>query len=155
MECGKGTYIRSLAHDLGQVLGCGASLKSLVRLRCGFFDIEDALSVSQLEDAFRYGYWERLVYPVDMVLQHWAAIVVSDAAAAHIVKGRPLVLDCRPQEDYFPASLPAQASSDRHCRAYTSDGRFLGVMRFDAEQGQWQPEKVLCRYPDGASLEIV
>jgi len=54
--CGKGTYIRSLAYDLGQALGCGAYLKSLIRLRCGLFDIREAVSVPQLEDAFRYGY---------------------------------------------------------------------------------------------------
>ncbi len=51
--CGKGTYIRSLAYDLGQALGCGAYLKSLIRQRCGFFDIRDAVSLPQFQDAFR------------------------------------------------------------------------------------------------------
>lgn len=69
--CGRGTYIRSLAHDLGQRLGCGAYLKSLTRLRYGLFDIREAVSVPQLEDAFRYGYWQRFIYPVDSVLLHW------------------------------------------------------------------------------------
>ena len=55
VECSKGTYIRSLAHDLGQSLGCGAHLKSLVRTRCGLFDIKDAVPVSKLEEAFRHG----------------------------------------------------------------------------------------------------
>ncbi|MCL0057908.1 hypothetical protein M1N05_02435 [Dehalococcoidales bacterium] len=41
--CSKGTYIRSLAHDLGQELGCGANLKSLIRLSYGLFDIKDAI----------------------------------------------------------------------------------------------------------------
>ena len=76
--CGKGTYIRSLAHDLGQALGCGAMLKSLIRLRCGPFDVSDAVSIAQLEDAARGGYWQHLAYPIDTVLLHWAAIVVDD-----------------------------------------------------------------------------
>jgi len=125
--CGKGTYIRSLAHDLGQALGCGANLKSLVRLRYGLFNIEDAVSLPQLEDAFRYGYWQRFVYPIDIVLLHWAAIVVNDDTGRLIRNGRPLVLD---------------KDVGSHCRVYTLDGCFLGVLRFNAEKGQWQPEKV-------------
>ena len=50
--CGKGTYIRSLAFDLGEALGCGANMKSLIRLRVGPFNIEDALTLPQLEDVF-------------------------------------------------------------------------------------------------------
>ena len=125
--CGKGTYIRSLAYDLGQALGCGAYLKSLIRLRCGLFDIRDAVSVPQLEDAFRYGYWQHFIYPIDSVLLHWAAMVVSDDAGQSIRNGRP---------------LPAVSSSEDHCRAYALDGRFLGVLRFNSEKRQWQPEKV-------------
>jgi len=130
--CGKGTYIRSLAHDLGQALGCGASLKSLIRLRCGIFDIEDAVSLPQLEDAFQYGYWQRFIYPIDIVLSHLEAVVVSDSTSQSIRKGRPL--------DYLEQSPPLSASN--YCRAYTQDGCFLAVLRFDSERRQWQPEKV-------------
>jgi len=132
--CGKGTYIRSLAHDLGQALGCGANLKDLVRLRYGLFNIEDAVSLPQLENAFRYGYWQRFVHPIDIVLLHWAAIVVNDDTGRLIRNGRPLVLgkDADSEETDYP----------KHCRVYTLDGCFLGVLRFNAEEGQWQPEKV-------------
>ncbi len=53
VECSKGTYIRSLAHDLGQKVGCGAHLSELTRLQCGPFTIDKAISVAQLEDAGR------------------------------------------------------------------------------------------------------
>ncbi len=125
--CGKGTYIRSLAHDLGMILGCGANVKSLIRLRCGLFDIEDAVSISQLEDAFRCGYWQRFIYPIDIVLSHWTAMIVSGDTERSIRNGR---------------SLPGDSSSENHCRVYTPDGCFLGVLRFDPEREQWQPEKV-------------
>jgi tRNA pseudouridine55 synthase len=128
--CGKGTYIRSLAHDLGETLGCGASLKNLVRLRCGIFDIEDAVSVSRLEDAFCYGYWQHFVYPPDMVLLDWSAMVVNDDVGRIIKNGRPV--DC---------SGWHSVETER-CRVYTPDGSFLGVLRFNDEKGQWQPEKV-------------
>jgi len=132
--CGKGTYIRSLAHDLGQTLGCGANLKNLVRSRCGLFNIGDAVSMPELENAFRYGYWQHLIYPVDTVLLHWTAMVVSDNTEQVIRNGGPLVLD-----NY---SSSVQSSFENHCRAYTPDGRFLGVLLFNPERGQWQPKKV-------------
>ena len=141
--CGKGTYIRSLAHDLGQVLGCGAHLKSLVRLRCGLFDIGDAISLPQLEHAFRYGYWHHFVYPIDSVLLHWTAMVVSDDAGQDIRNGRPLVLKDDDQgSDYLKQHILEWSSSKNRCRVYALDGRFLGVLRFDSEKEQWQPEKV-------------
>ncbi len=142
--CGKGTYIRSLADDLGQALGCGACLKSLVRLRCGPFDIKDAVTAPQLEDAFRFDYWQDLVYPIDSVLLDMPAIVVSDDDRWNIMNGRIFVLE---KDDWDKASgcleqrIPVVSPRNR-CRAYALDGCFLGVLRFNAEKGDWQPEKV-------------
>jgi len=143
--CGKGTYIRSLAHDLGQTLGCGANLKSLIRLRCGPFDIKDTISVPQLEDAFRYGYWQYFVYPIDTVLLHYTAIVVSDAAGRTISNGVPLVLnngDSGHGAGYLEHHSQASPNAEKRCRVYTGDGCFLGVLSFNPKKGQWQPEKV-------------
>lgn len=137
VECGKGTYIRSLAHDLGQALGCGAHLKSLVRTRYGIFDIKDAVNMTQLEEAFRYGYGEHFVHPIDSVLQDLSAVVVDDAAEAAIRNGRPVALE-------NGNSRSGKASSQqRYCRAYSADGRFLGILRRVPDKGIWQPEKVL------------
>jgi tRNA pseudouridine55 synthase len=134
IECGKGTYVRSLAHDLGLTLGCGANLISLIRLRCGQFDIKDSITMSQLEGEFRHGYWHRFVYPIDIVLSHWMAVVVNDDTAMAIRNGRPVHLD----NDTLP-------SSKARCRVYASDGRFLGIVQFNSEKGHWQPTKVLMK----------
>ncbi len=128
--CGKGTYIRSLAHDLGQILGCGATLNSLVRLRCGLFDIKDTVSVSQLEDAFHHGYWQHFVYPIDIGLLHWSAMVVNDDTSQAIKNGCPV--DCLEQHPRL----------EENCRAYTPNGHFLGILRFNHDSKQWQPRKV-------------
>ncbi len=133
VECSKGTYIRSLANDLGQALGCGAHLKSLVRTRCGIFDIKDAVSLAQLEEASRHGYWEHFVYPVDTVLQDYDAVVVDDVGEEAIKNGSPLALE---QDS---KSSPHQ----KYCRAYSADGRFLGILRYVPDKGIWQPKKVL------------
>ncbi len=143
--CGKGTYIRSLAHDLGQALGCGANLKSLVRLRYGVFDIGDAVSLPQLEDTFRYGYWQRYIYPMDIVLLQWAAMIVSDDTGRLIRNGRPFVLGgngSSEETDRLKQPPITRPSFERRCRVYTLDGCFLAVLRFNPERGQWQPEKV-------------
>jgi len=135
IECGKGTYIRSLAHDLGQSLGCGATLKSLIRSSYGPFDVNSAISMPQLEDAFHQGYWQQFVHPIDSVLLHWRAIVVSDDNASAIRKGAPVILE---NDD----SDTEASHAENRFRAYTLDGRFLGVLRFNPEAEKWQPEKV-------------
>jgi tRNA pseudouridine55 synthase len=134
VTCGKGTYIRSLAHDLGEALGCGSMVRNLVRLRCGPFDINDAVSVAELETVVQRDCWRPLVYPVDTVLLHWAAIVVGDAVGDAIKNGRPVTVSDE-------VSLK-QATAEGRCRAYTDGGCFLGVLRFNGEAAQWQPEKV-------------
>ena len=144
VECGKGTYIRSLAHDLGQALGCGANLASLVRLSYGPFDIKDAVSLPRLEDAFGAGYWPHLVHPVDTVLLHWQAVVVDAATEQTIRNGAAVALeniDTGVLTGQRPQS-PARPSPETYCRTYTIDGHFLGILRFDPEKGAWQPDKV-------------
>ena len=143
--CGKGTYIRSLAHDLGQVLGCGATLKSLSRLRCGLFDIRDAVSLIQLEDAARHGYWHKFVYPMDIVFLDWAAIVVNETTGQQVRNGQSLVLGSQIGGREIAGSeehSSADSSFQNRCRIYDLDGRFLGVLRFHPESRQWHPEKV-------------
>jgi len=128
--CGKGTYIRSLAHDLGQTLGCGSYLRSLVRSKSGLFDISDSLTTTQIESSFRHGYWRSLLYPIDVALEHWAVAIVGREKEHQIRNGRPLALDERRNTD------------KALCRAYSIDGCFLALLRFSPERGLWQPEKV-------------
>ena len=143
--CSKGTYIRSLAHDLGQLLGCGAHLRNLIRLRCGLFDIKEAVSLPQLEDAFRYGYWQQFLYPIDSVLLDLTAIVVSDDEEKDIRNGRTLVLEGggrKSENRNLKPFVSDEPSRGNRCRAYALDGSFLGVLRLNLENGQWHPQKV-------------
>jgi tRNA pseudouridine55 synthase len=128
IDCGKGTYIRSLANDLGQMLGCGAYLKNLARLRCGAFDIADSVTIDELEEAFRVGYWEGLLYPMDSVLTSLPAVVIGEENERAVCNGKAVPLEgCSPADLY---------------RAYNQCGNLLAVLRFDTERGLWQPEKV-------------
>ena len=140
VACARGTYIRALAHDLGQALGCGACLKNLVRLRCGSFGIEDAVSLPQIEAAFRGGYGQRYLHPVDSVLTHLPVMVVDDDGARDISHGKVVPGDS-------PLGQDARTQDRELCRAYNIDGHFLGVLRFCSVRGWWQPEKVFIQ-PD-------
>jgi len=130
--CGKGTYIRSLANDLGEKLGCGATLRNLIRTRVGIFDYANALTPEQLQEAYRTGYWESLLYPMDSILGDWQAVVVGTEMEKTIRSGIQVDLD-----RYFKAN-----KENQFARAYTLEGTLLGIMRFDKEKQLWQPEKV-------------
>jgi tRNA pseudouridine55 synthase len=133
IECSKGTYIRSLAHDIGQALGCGAYLKELARTAYGPFKIEDAVPPSQIEEAFRSGDRERFIHPPDYVLQGYPSAVVDGEGEKAMKQGHVLALE-------VPAITDASAGT--RCRAYAADGRFLGVLRYLPDKSTWQPEKV-------------
>lgn len=129
IDCGKGTYIRSIAHDLGQALGCGAYLKDLVRLRAGIFDIADALMQDEVEQAFRTGYWQELLYPLDSVLTDLPAVVASEENEKAICSGKTLALE----------GVPAGSEL---ARAYNQCGKLMAVLKREVGTGLWHPEKV-------------
>lgn len=132
VECGQGTYIRSLAHDLGQRLGCGAHLKELLRSRVGPFTLEGALTPAELEEAFRRGSWPALVQPPDAALGPWPAARLSPQEELLVRRGQAIALDSLQEQD------------GQLCRAYSSTGRLLAVLRYrSAGGGLWQPVKVL------------
>jgi tRNA pseudouridine55 synthase len=130
--CGKGTYIRSLAHDLGQMLGCGATLRNLTRTRVGVFDYAGATTPEQLRDAVKSGYWESLLYPMDCIIGDWQTVVVG-AEMEKTIRGGV-------QVDFEKS--PGVKPEKEFARAYSLDGSLLAVMRYDNETRLWQPEKV-------------
>ena len=129
VECSKGTYIRSLAHDLGEKLGCGAHLRELVRLASGRFTLEDALTLEEFAESFSQGRWRDLLHPIDEALLGFDAMVVDRDAEYKIrhgqeIEGKELVV------------------STALCRAYSPVGDLIGLLERDPRTGLWQPRKV-------------
>jgi tRNA pseudouridine55 synthase len=131
VECGAGTYIRSLAHDLGQALGCGAHLRKLVRLRSEPFCIDDAISLDVLQDACRDGSLDNLLHSTDEVLLGWRAVILDRGNETLVRRGRDVVLD---------EAITSGAGGD-WARAYTADGHFIAALKRTGER-LWHPEKV-------------
>jgi tRNA pseudouridine55 synthase len=136
--CGKGTYIRSIAHDLGEALGCGASMKSLIRRQVGPFRLEDAVTLEEIGEAFRAGLREGPLYPIDYVLQSFNAVVVDDQQGSSLVHGNPVTFAAGQALD---PDNPANPVS----RAYTPSGDLLGMIRYDSESRCWHPEKIFIK----------
>lgn len=132
VTCSPGTYIRSLAHDLGQYLDSGAYLAALVRLGSGQFRLQEAVSLQRLEEAFEHGQEDRYILPLDEAFLDWPAMVVGTDDARHIVHGQAIQGDPPVVE---PAGAPLH-------RAYSLDGEFLAIMIYHAASGQWRPKKV-------------
>jgi tRNA pseudouridine55 synthase len=131
VECSKGTYIRSLANDLGQKLGCGAYVKDLVRLRCGVFELEDSVTLEQMEEAFEAGDWEKYVQPADSTLAEWDRVELDEESLKRMIDGLGINIDHEPVDE------------GEFLRAYDSAGRMRAIIRYSAKHGDWRHEKFL------------
>ena len=130
IRCSKGTYIRSLANDLGEMLGCGAYLKDLVRTAYGPFTLDCSVSVDDVRAALAEGNFDPLLYPVDYALQQLASQVVTDEVSLEIVQGHDIRFD------------NVDATTNHHLRVYNPERKFLAIMKFVPETLLWHPEKV-------------
>lgn len=127
VACGKGTYIRSIAHDAGQLLGCGAHLNALRRTASSGFTLADAHSPEAVQQAAQKGELALLILAPDRALEGRPAAILGPSTVSMLRGGRDL-------------EIPA--SEGRVCRAYSTEGEFLGVLEF-AGGGRWHPQKVL------------
>jgi tRNA pseudouridine55 synthase len=131
--CSKGTYVRSLATALGELLGCGAHLAALRRVSSGPFDIQQAHSLALFESA-RYApdALSELLLPIDSALAGLPQIVLDDACARRFAQG---------QEVDVAAELPASG----WIRVYTEPGHLLGIGRL-AASGRLAPKRLLAQH---------
>jgi len=128
VECSAGTYIRSLARDLGRAVGAGAHLVALERSASGSFTAEEAIRWPDFEAAMQAGTWQEYLLPPDRAL--------ADAPAVHLRPGE--VQDIRQGR-----AIPARGESaidGGPGRAYDPEGRFFAVL--ERRGDHWQPRKV-------------
>ncbi len=128
IACGPGTYIRSLAHDLGQALGCGALLTGLTRIRSGQFGLADAVELDALADAARAGDLERYLHPIAAALSALTQVPVDAADAARLAHGQ-----------FLPCPVPPQVPTGF---ATAQDGSVVAILAYDPARAAWRPDKV-------------
>ena len=133
VKCGKGTYIRSLAHDLGESLGCGGHITDLVRLLCGTFVSDQSVTLEQLEEAAETSDgWQKYLYPLARVLMGLKSIVLGSQAEQQLRHGQAVSVD----------EVTPEFKNQEECRAYNSDGVLMALVKFDHTAKAWQPVKV-------------
>ena len=107
VRCGRGTYIRTLCHDLGKMTGCPAHMRFLLRSQSGAFDLSTAVTLEEAQAAADTGDWRSLLLPMDWPLQHLPALRVSRDLAKLVRNGVPVPL---PDADIpaYPEHMPAR-----------------------------------------------
>jgi len=123
--CSSGTYVRSLANDLGENLGVGAHLVGLRRTKSGRFTLRDAVSLRRLRDTFATGEWSQFLIPASEALGDWPAVEMSADEVDKVRHGH---------------RIPASEGSEGWARAITEQGDLVALV--EHMEGEWQPRKV-------------
>ena len=131
VECGRGTYLRSIAHDLGRTIGCGAYVTELIRLSCGQFECSEGITPDALEQAAALGDWTGHLHPIDWALRELPAAQVDVDRAWAVRHGQAI----------STGSAQIDPSDPRLRRIYDPDGVFLALARPESG-GRLAPTRV-------------
>lgn len=129
VECSAGTYIRSLAYDLGRAVGTGAHLAALERAASGPFAVEKAVAWDAFQAALASGTWRDYLLPPDMALAEYPRVDLTAPEAEDIRHGRLIPVD---EAREFAGDL---------ARAYDPEGLFFAIL--ERRGIRWKPRKVL------------
>jgi tRNA pseudouridine55 synthase len=127
--CSKGTYVRSIAHDLGQELGCGAHVVELRRLGVGDFRIDEAVDLEDIENLQSPEEVERLLLPVDEALLGLPDVTLTSLATHYLLQGQPVTA----RHGQEPGLV----------RLYNEENAFLGMGEV-LDDGRVAPKRLMC-----------
>lgn len=145
VSCSKGTYIRTLCQDIGEKLGCGACMESLLRTRVGNFVLSDALTLGEIENTVRgltenipTEMWDTLEFPflhaVDSVFMQYEKAVVKKEYEKLLYNGN------RMRQEMF--SDYRKEWETQPIRVYDACGQFIGVYAYQGDRKDYKPLKV-------------
>jgi tRNA pseudouridine55 synthase len=131
VHCSSGTYVRSLANDLGAALGCGAYLVGLRRTKSGRFSLRDATPLRKLQEAFTIGNWYQYLIPAAEALAEWPGIELSPDQVEEVKHGHRV----KAAADSQPGLV----------RGVSMAGELIAIMELATTEDsapEWQPKKV-------------
>ena len=131
VHCSSGTYVRSLANDLGVMLGCGAYLIGLRRTKSGRFSLRDSVPLRKLQEAFTAGNWYQYLIPAAEALGDWPAIELSPDEVEGVRHGHRVKV--------------VGDTTEKKVRGVSTQGELVALMEITvSEDGtrEWQPKKV-------------
>lgn len=127
VECSKGTYIRSICYDIGEILGCGGHMSFLLRTSSGKFNLENSITLDELEKFVEEGTVEEHAFDIDYTLDSYPKIVLRDNAVKYYSNGG-IIESYRFDEKNY-------TDKDEYVRVYSHE-RFIGVGRLIREDGK-------------------
>ena len=131
VTCSKGTYIRTLCHDIGQKLGCGGCMEELIRTRSGNFDLEDSMTLAQVEEAVKNGTIENRVIRIGQVLKDYPEIFCTREGDRLLENGNAL-----------SEKMVRNNHKEGWVRMCDSQGEFRGIYQWDNDKKRYQPQKM-------------
>ena len=131
VTCSKGTYIRTLCHDIGQKLGCGGCMEELLRSRVGRYSLSESHTLAQVEAAVADGTVQDMIDPVEAVLAEYPALYADSYGDRLLANGNPL-----------SDNLVSPQHKEGWVRMYASDGTFTGIFQWDAGKKKYYPVKM-------------
>lgn len=135
VSCSKGTYIRTLCHDIGENLGTGGCMESLVRTKAGPFEIEDSLTLAQIEELRNEGNLREAVIPIDQMFAEYKAVVLKKEKS-------PLAYNGNVFTPGDTKEMQEQIADQEQVRVYDDQNVFTGIYRYMAETKEFRIVKM-------------
>lgn len=149
VQCSKGTYIRTLCHDIGQSLGCGGCMEFLRRTQVGCFGLEGSRRLDQVERIVSDGNLQEILLPVDMVFKNLQEFCVSKKYQELAYNGNRF-----PAQDREDDGEKVHFEHGERVRIYDRKGQFIGIFQYDAEENTFYVEKMfLDGVPDREAVD--
>lgn len=140
VSCSKGTYIRTLCADIGERLGCGAAMKSLIRTKVGQFYLEDARKLSEIEEQVKKQGVSSLMKPIDSVFSQYGRLEVQPSGMKLLQNGNKLKVS--QGIAYNADGVLFMPESDMCFRTYGADGDFYAIYQYDAREKMYHIVKM-------------
>ncbi len=138
-DVSKGTYIRTLCHDIGQKLGCGGAMAALFRTHVGAFDVSQSFSLAELQSLKEKGHLNEAVHPIEEIYAGCSAMQIRPDYEKMLLNGNRL-----PKDGLISIKKNTQTGEDprRKIRVYDSKGRFFALYEADPEKSDFKPDKI-------------
>ncbi len=134
VSCSKGTYIRTLCHDIGEKLGCGACMEELIRTKVSRFELKDSVTLAQVQELKESGRLEDILVPIDEMFADYEAVKLKSEFMALVYNGNT----------FLPKHLQnhIELVDGKRVRVYDGEGRFIAIYKFQKDNYIFKIEKM-------------
>lgn len=134
VSCSKGTYIRTLCHDIGQKLGCGACMQELVRTKVSRFVLSESYTLEEVREIKEAGKLDEIIVSIDSMFDEYEAVTMQEEFSPLVYNGNPFIPKNIMEEKWW--------EDQTMVRVYDHKGRFLAVYKYEKDKGSFRIQKM-------------